>query len=176
MRRPRRSPRTAPPPPAPAETRSPSPPRRARPRSATSATLSRGLQQLEARHRARRGRRTCGVLEPGVHIMVLAVRAFVPAGSLPAPLGVSVVGLLHHPPPEFLDHLLDLPAVEHLQPAQLPGTPVGDRQQQPATAYQDAPQLPNRPGEVALIRFPVVATSRVESAACADRMRPPGET
>src|SRR2546430_12991571 len=75
MRRPRRSPRTAPPPPAPAETRSPSPPRRARPRSATSATLSRGLQQLEARHRARRGRRTCGVLEPGVHIMVLAVRS-----------------------------------------------------------------------------------------------------
>ena len=71
---------------------------------------------------------------------------------------------MHHAPPECLDHLLDLPPVEHLQPAQLPGTPVGDRQQQPATAYQDAPQLPNRQGEVALIRLPVVATSRVESA------------
>src|SRR2546428_5549924 len=103
--------------------------------------------------------------EDGIRDLTVTFRRVLfrsPAGWLPAPLGVSIVGLLHHAPPEFLDHLLDLPPVEHLQPAQLPGTPVGDRQQQPATAYQDAPQLPNRQGEVALIRLPVVATSRVE--------------
>src|SRR2546425_8953159 len=111
-----------------------------------------------------------------MHVMILAVRTIVPAGLLPAAFEVSVVGLLQHAAPEGLHDLLDLPAIEHLQPAQLSGTSEGNRQEQPAAAYEDASHFMNGQGKVALIRLPEVGTSRVKSAVIETDMLQRGNT